>query len=191
MPRVFANALSASLALSLSIVPPLSAQQIAPDFTLKDQYDVPFSLSGERGRLVLLMSSDRKGSQYVGHFRQTARSWRAERAERGDTAGLRVVAIANLDGVPRLFRGSVRGRFTAKEPDGRPTSPILLECTVTVAKLYRARPDVTSVWLVAPDGALLWSGGGTGTAEEQAALHAALDSAAARAIPTDQAMKRP
>ena len=67
--------------------------------------------------------SDRKGSQFVGYFSRAARKWRMER---GDTAVLRIVNIADLDGVPRLLRGTIKGNFKGTE-NGHPKSRVLLD----------------------------------------------------------------
>lgn len=151
------------------------AQSPAPvDFTLRNQYDTAFTLSAARGRMVLLLYSDRKGSQFVGLFSRAARKWRVER---GDTAVLRIVNIANLDGVPRLLRGTIKGNFKGME-NGHPKSPVLLDWDGKLAKLFPAKKDATSTWIISPDGVLLWSGGGTNVPSEHEALTAALTAAA-------------
>jgi hypothetical protein len=155
---------------------PAGAQSPTHNFTLRDQYDTAFTLSNERGHLVLLLYSDRKGSQFVGGFSRAARRWRTER---GDTTALRIVNIANLDGVPRLLRGTVKGNFKGTEKDGRPKAPVLLDWDKKLAKLFGgAHEDATTAWLIGPDGALLWSGGGTNKPGESEALTAALTAAA-------------
>ena len=152
------------------------AQTPPRDFTLRNQYDTAFTLSSERGRLVLLLYSDRKGSQFVGGFSRVARRWRVER---GDTTMLRIINIANLDGVPRLLRGSIKGNFKGNEKDGRPKALLLLDWDGKLGKLFGgAREDATTAWIIGPDGALLWSGGGTNKPGEVEALAAALTAAA-------------
>ena len=152
---------------------PTGAQAAQHNFTLRDQYDTAFTLTSERGRLVLLLYSDRKGSQFVGGFSRAARRWR------GDTAVLRIVNIANLDGVPRLLRGTIKGNFKGTEKDGRPKTSVLLDWDKKLGKLFGGvREDATTAWIIGPDGALLWSGGGTNKPGEVEALAAALTTAA-------------
>ena len=162
--------------LLVVVMSPAAAQTSPKDFTLRNQYDSAFTLSSERGRFVLLLYSDRKGSQFVGGFSRAARQWRRER---GDTTMLRIINIANLDGVPRLLRGTIKGNFKGNEKDGRPKALLLLDWDAKLAKLFGgAREDATTAWIIGPDGALLWSGGGTYKPGETEAVSAALTAAA-------------
>ena len=173
MPRRLLLIAGVVVSLASTLRSPAKAQSPV-DFTLREQYDTSFTLSTQRGRMVLLLYSDRKGSQFVGYFSRAARKWRVER---GDTAVLRIVNIANLDGVPRLIRGSVKGNFKGTE-NGRPKSSVLLDFDGKLAKLFPSKKDATSAWIISPDGVLLWSGGGTNVPSEHEALVAALTAAA-------------
>jgi hypothetical protein len=144
---------------------PAAAQvgSVAPDFTIKDQYDHELQLSAERGRRILLIYGDRLGSNYMGDW---------EDAVRHSVAGssVSVINIANLRAVPPVLRAYVKHMFQKPGEGGKPNSPVLLDWNAAVAKSYGFTDDLTNVYLIDEKGVLRYMACGKGTTQETARL---------------------
>jgi hypothetical protein len=147
-----------------ALVPALiaSAAQIgsvAPDFTLKDQWDHEVQLSTQRGKPVLLVYGDRLGSEFMS-------VWAAAVRESQAASSVSVIRIANLRAVPGPFHGYVRRRFQSPNEEGKANSPVLLDFDGAVAKIYGFTEDLTNVYLIDKKGLLRYTACGKGTSEE-------------------------
>lgn len=132
---------------------PWSAQDAAPirhatpdsavEFRLKDQFGQVHDAADYRGRPVYLVGAGRGG-------RASATAWAAAlgplvRGADGNAGA--VVPVADLQGVPRLLRGFVRGRF----PSAR-GSAVLLDWDGAVSRRLGFDPAQSTVLVLAPSG---------------------------------------
>ena len=132
---------------------------VAPDFTIKDQYDHVVQLSLQRGKPVLLVYGDRLGSDYMSDWADAVRQSPLANS-------VTVIRIANLRAVPSLFYGYVRRKFQALNEEGKPTQPVLLDWDGSVAKSFGFTADLTNVYLIDEKGMLRYAACGKGTPEE-------------------------
>jgi hypothetical protein len=95
--------------LATALAVPLQAQggsrfeppAVLPAVTLRDQFDVLTVLPPQPGRPVVVLASARAG-------KDAAARWQRRLQDVGATAGVQVVSVADLAGVPRLLRGMIR-----------------------------------------------------------------------------------
>jgi hypothetical protein len=132
----------------------------APDFTLKDQYEKDFRLSQLKGRNVLLVVGDRKGSQYGGPY------WDGVKKNVGSDIQIDAVSVADLRAVPRLLRGWVKGKFLGNESDGKPKNSVVLDWDGVIENQYGFAKEKTNIYLIDRNGILQYRAAGTGTAPE-------------------------
>ena len=136
---------------------------IAPDFTIKDQYDHDVELSSLRGKPVLLIYGDRLGSDYMS-------AWAAAVRKSALAPSVNVIRIANLRAVPSLMRSFVKRQFSKSDAQGKPNSPVLLDWDAGLAKIYGFTEDLTNVYLIDEKGILRYTACGKGTPEETSRL---------------------
>ena len=136
---------------------------IAPDFTIKDQYDHEVQLSSLRGKPVLLIYGDRLGSDYMS-------AWAAAVRKSAVAPAVNVVRVANLRAVPGLMHSFVRRQFAKSDPGGKPNTPVLLDWDAELAKIYGFTEDLTNVYLIDEKGILRYTAFGKGTPEETGKL---------------------
>ena len=136
---------------------------MAPDFTIKDQYDHDVQLSSLRGKPVLLIYGDRLGSDYMG-------VWASAVRKSAVSDSVNVVRVANLRAVPSLMHSYVRRQFAKADPQGKPNSPVLLDWDADLAKIYGFTEDLTNVYLIDEKGILRYTAFGKGTADETGRL---------------------
>jgi hypothetical protein len=146
------------------LVPALTAAaaqvgSIAPDFTIKDQYDLEVQLSLQRGKPVLLIYGDRLGSDYMS-------VWAAAMRESPVASSVNVIRIANLRAVPAAFHRYVKRKFQSPNEEGMPNSPVLLDFDGAVAKIFGFTDDLTNVYLIDKKGILRYTACGKGTPEQ-------------------------
>src|SRR5215831_3939738 len=118
----------------------LAIGELAPDFSIADQYDHPVQLSTFRGTPVLLVDGDRKGSDYMN-------PWIRGVKDVVKTAGVKVIEIASLNTVPTFMHPFVRGRFQGKDQKGNLFAPVVLDWDGKIAKTYGFKADLTNVYL--------------------------------------------
>ena len=139
------------------------------DFTLKDQYDSTFTLSAHRAAVVILVGGDREGSQLMAPYVAALRT----RFGAGSAAVIR--QFAQLRGIPFFMKGSVRGRFQSRRPDGSPRVSVLLDWDGAIARRIGFAEDLANVYVIDRDGVLRFAAAGRG---EDAELSALLEAAA-------------
>jgi hypothetical protein len=108
-------------------------------FELKDQFDKKYSQQDFLGRICILVGSDKEGSQYNDRWSLTIFD---SLSALGLQDSIKFLAVANLKGVPRLFRGLVKSKF----PKGDSQS-ILLDWNGIFAQTYQFVPDVSNIIL--------------------------------------------
>lgn len=142
-----AVATAALFAGALAPSPCRAGESTLIGFEIADQFDRPHRDADFRGRLLLLVNSDRKGSRYQGAW---VRELRALIAERGAAETVRLVEAADLRGVPFFVKGSVKRKFPSDERQW-----VLMDWKGRFAQAYDFEPDVCSVLLFDRGGELL------------------------------------
>lgn len=113
-------------------------------FNLEDQYKQEYSHDQFLGKVLIVMGSDREGSQYNEAWgRMIHDSLQSFEVE--DSVAF--VAVANLEGVPRLLRGIVRRKF----PKNGHRS-ILLDWEGEFAGAYQYQGGCTNIQLFNREG---------------------------------------
>lgn len=108
-------------------------------FNMEDQYKQEYCHDQFLGKVLIVLGSDREGSQYNEAWgRMIHDSLRSSELEDSVT----FVAVANLEGVPRLLRGFVRRKF----PKNGHRS-ILLDWKGEFAKAYQYQDGCTNIQL--------------------------------------------
>lgn len=124
-----------------------AARRLAVDsavqFRLNDQFGQLHDAADYRGRPVYLVGAGRGG-------RASATAWAAAlgplvRGADGNAGA--VVPVADLQGVPRLLRGLVRGRFPRA-----PGSAVLLDWDGAVSRRLGFDPAQSTILVLAPSG---------------------------------------
>lgn len=146
--RLLAGVAAAALLASLPApAPGLAAEATLIRFEIADQFDRPHSDADFRGRLLVLVGSDRKGSRYQGAW---VRELRALIGERGSPDAVRLIEAADLRGVPFFVKGSVKRKFPSDERQW-----VLMDWKGMFARAYEFEPDACSVLLFDRGGELL------------------------------------
>jgi hypothetical protein len=140
---------------------------MAPDFSIRDQYDHELQLSVQRGKPVLLVYGDRVGSDYMS-------DWADAVLQSTVSSSVNVIRIANLRAVPSLLHGYVKRMFQKPSDNGKPSRPVLLDWDAVVAKTYGFTDDLTNVYLIDENGILRYTACGKGTPQETGRLLGAI-----------------
>ena len=160
--------LAASLTVCAAIGSSATIGSIAPDFSINDQYDHPIQLSSYRGKPVLVIYGDRKGSDYMSAWVQAVRP-------ELKAAGVKIIQAANLQAVPGFMEGFVKRKFLGKTANGQPSGPVILDWNGQIASAYGFRDSVTNVYLIDAHGILRFSASGKGSPEEARPLADAIN----------------
>lgn len=121
-------------------------------FEIPDQFDRTHSHEALRGRIVLLIASDRRGSQYQEAW---ADALRASVAGRGATEAVYLIEAADLRGVPFFMKGSVKKRFPSEKHQW-----VLMDWKGVLARTFEFEPDACNVLLFDRSGHLLHQSAG-------------------------------
>ena len=116
---------------------------IAPDFTLKDQYDTEIGLSQFHGENVLLFGFDKDSVDTGGTWLNLFQEQYAE--------GLRILPIANGSGLPFFARTFLKGKVKAdlREAEAELNLPsVLLDWTGEVSRQYGMPLQMPTVVLI-------------------------------------------
>ena len=116
---------------------------IAPDFTLKDQYDTEFRLTQFRGENVLLLGCDKEGVDGSGEWIRLFNERYADR--------LRVLPLFNASSLPLFARLFLKDKIKDKlrQSPNKPEVPnILLDWDGKVFKQYGMNPKNCTVVLI-------------------------------------------
>lgn len=126
----------------------------APEFSLSDQYDRQYSLQSFIGQPIVLLASDKKGSEQ-NHL------W-IESIEKRYGKNVRIIGVADVRTVPFFLKGKIRNDFK-KNPNS-----ILLDWEGTIFTAYGLSKGVPNVVLIDSIGYVryLHAGGPTEEARE-------------------------
>lgn len=128
------------------------------DFKLKDQFGTIHQLSDVSGNVVLIIGSDKGGSQYNEVWAVAVHNALNEHPLYDQ---IKQVPQADLRGVPRLLRPVVRAMF----PNG-PGQWVLMDWEGAIASEYAFVPGVSNLLVFAQDGSLVLQTSGTALDEE-------------------------
>lgn len=78
------------------------------DFEMQDQFDSTYNQNSFDGKVIILLGADRKGSQFTGQWGSTLAD---SLIARGQIDSVKFVALATLQGVPKIMKGMVKGMF--------------------------------------------------------------------------------
>ena len=128
--------------------PPLVAQETSLiSFELRDQFDEVHRDSDFVDRVVIVIGSDRDGSEFNQDWGQALYDSLVAEPEFERIAFL---PVAKVTGVPFFLKGMVRGKFP-KEPD----QWALIDWDGVFDEAYGFVPGSTNILLFAPDGSLM------------------------------------
>ena len=117
------------------------------DFELKDQFENVHRRSDVAGNIVLLIGSDKGGSQFNEAWGKAIHDSLSDHPRYDQISHL---AHADLRGVPFFVKGFVRGKFPQD-----PNRWVLMDWKGILAKAYEFTPKSSNVLVFAPDGALV------------------------------------
>ncbi len=88
-----------------------------------------------------------------------------------------MIAVADVSKVPRLLRGFVRGKFVERYP-----YPVLLDFSGDTVSRWNPMPDTPNLYLLAPDGRVLWRRSGSAAETDVASLLQAAERNGVKAV---------
>jgi predicted transcriptional regulator len=138
---------------------PSHAEEPGPlEFELKDQFENVHRSSDVAGKIVLLIGSDRGGSQFNQAWGTAIHESLSDHPRYGQISHL---AYADLRGVPFFVKSVVRGKFP-QDPDRW----VLMDWKGVIAKTYDFSSKSSNVLVFARDGALVHHASGREPDEE-------------------------
>ena len=138
--------------------PSYAEEQEFLDFELKDQFENLHQSSDVEGNIVLLIGSDRGGSQFNQGWGTAIHESLSDHPRYDQISQL---AYADLRGVPFFVKGVVRGKFPQN-----PDQWVLMDWKGVIAKTYDFAPKSSNVLVFARDGALVHHASGPEPDEE-------------------------
>ena len=134
------------LLLGVPVVPAAHADEprVLRSFELPDQFGQRHAVTFPRERPVLLLVGDRKGSEEVDGWIEPLKSRWGQVAD--------IVGVADVDGVPRLFRGRLADSIRKSRP-----KPVMLDFDGTITKALACRGKTANVFVLDRTGRVLAS----------------------------------
>jgi len=117
------------------------------DFELQDQFENTHKSSDVEGTIVLLIGSDKGGSQFNELWGKAIYDFLGDHPRYGQISHL---AFADLCGVPFFLKGMIRSKF----PEN-PNQWVLMDWKGVIAKAYDFAPKSSNVLVFGPDGVLV------------------------------------
>jgi len=133
----------------------------APEFSLRDQYDQPYSLQSFAGQPVVLIASDKEGSGQNRHWLALLKEKYGRR--------LRIIGVADVRTVPFFLKGMVRGDF---KKDG---GSVLMDWDGALFTAYGLAKNVSNVILIDNSGSVQYLYAGSPSREATERLFGVLD----------------
>lgn len=124
---------------------------------LPDQFEKPHKLSFPNTNLTVLTLADRKGSQQIAGWVEPVAKKFGPRVS--------VQGIADVSGVPRLLRGTVRSAFRKEQ-----SYPVMMDWSGDVVKKFLPAADHATVLVIDGKGKILRRFVGPATSAEVAEL---------------------
>jgi len=116
-------------------------------FELKDQFDRPHTEKEFSGYIVILIGSDRGGSEYNP---QWGKSIHDSLANEDGFERLKILAVADLRGVPFFLKGYVKGKFSKDEKRW-----VLMDWKGAFAASYQFEAGASNIIIFKRDGKLV------------------------------------
>ena len=128
------------------------------DFELEDQFDEVHRRSDVQSNIVLLIGSDKGGSQFNEAWGKTIHDALSDHPQYPQVSHL---AHADLRSVPFFLKGLIRSKFPQD-----PERWVLMDWKGIIAKTYDFVPKSSNVLVFAPDGTLVHHASGKEPDEE-------------------------
>jgi len=116
-------------------------------FELKDQFDRPRTEKDFSGHIVILIGSDKGGSQYNRFWGQAIHD---SLANENGFERLKFLAVADLRGVPFFLKGFVKGKFSKDEENW-----VLMDWKGKFAKSYQFEAEASNIIIFERGGKLV------------------------------------
>ena len=120
---------------------PKSPSHAPASIELRDQYDAPQRLTFPATNVVVLTIADKKGSEQIDGWVAALKARYAGRIE--------LRGLADVGGVPGLFRGKVRKKFQETR-----TYPVMMDWSGKVCSQIGYQADLANVLVIAGDGSI-------------------------------------
>jgi len=144
---------STFLSLFLCAFPLLAQDSTLFHFKLEDQFSETHRYEQYIGKVLIVVGSDREGSRYNEIWRFAIHD-SLKKVQLEDSVTF--IAVANVKGVPRLFRGFVRGKFPRQQHHR-----ILMDWDGDFARIYQYQPAETNILLIDREGHVVHQLNGT------------------------------
>lgn len=116
-------------------------------FELKDQFDHPHTEKELSGHIVILIGSDKGGSQYNPLWGKAIHD---SLVNNDGFKRLKFLAVADLRGVPFFLKGFVKGKFSKDEKRW-----VLMDWKGTIATSYQFEAGASNIIIFKRDGKLV------------------------------------
>jgi len=130
------------------ITPSIAQDSVLISFKMKDQFGKSHSNADFQNKIVILIGSDREGSNYNSNW---GRAIHDSLAEKNFTSQVVFLPVANLRGVPFFLKGFVKGKFPQN-----PARWILLDWKGQFAESYGFKPGLSNILIFDQDGKLVY-----------------------------------
>ena len=135
-----------ALALVAPATPAAGQQSTLVSFEIEDQFDRVHRETDYAGRIVIIIGSDREGSQFHDGWVSAIRDSLPE----GWNEELSILPVADVRGVPFFLKGRIKGNFSKDEDEW-----ILLDWGGELPKAYGFQPNSTNILIFSADGTLV------------------------------------
>lgn len=122
-------------------------------FTAEDQFENAVSWDKYKGKNVVLLMSDRKGTEYIPTWTS------ALRKETGNKVDY--VAFADVSSAPFFMKGFIRGKIK-----GKYTNQIILDWEGDIFEYYQCKEEVANVVFIDKSGTIRYTTSGKGESAE-------------------------
>ena len=141
-----------------------SPNLVCASFELRDQFEVLHKVSFPRTNLLVLTIADKQGHEQVDGWVQPLKEHFAGR--------IAIAGIADVRGVPGLWRGSIREKFQKLR-----THPVMMDWDGQVIKLLPVEKHRANVYLINRDGVVLFRTSGEAKTDSLKTLLASVEGA--------------
>lgn len=116
-------------------------------FELKDQFDRLYTEKDFNGHIVIVIGSDKGGSQYNHSWGQAIHD---SLVHEDSFEHLKFLPVADLRGVPFFLKGIVKGKFSKDEENW-----VLMDWKGIFARSYQFEADASNIIIFESDGKLI------------------------------------
>jgi predicted transcriptional regulator len=130
-------------------------------FEIKDQFDRTHTDKEYRGRLLVIIGSDKGGAEFNDQWARAIRNALSYMPRRGEITFLR---YADVRGVPFFLKGTIKGKFPKDEEFW-----VLLDWKGQIAKAYQFQKGASNIVVFDRDGLLVHRAHGREPEEDKVA----------------------